>query len=78
MDEKKREEIRGQAKKILANFSKKLESVKLKARKGKKDVGGFREEKNPAKSDSDFRNRLFANAPNKEGDCIIAEKKEWQ
>lgn len=78
MDEKKREEIKEQAKKILTNFSEELGKVKLKASGGKKEVGGFREEKNPAKPDSDFRERMFSNAPLKEEDYIIAEKKEWQ
>lgn len=78
MDERKKEEIREQAKKILANFAKKLESVKFKEKKAKLDVGGFREEGSGAKGDEDFRKRMFANAPEKDDDCIIAEKKEWK
>ncbi len=95
MDGEKREEIRGQAKKILANFAKSLEKVKFKEKAGKKEVGGFREEREPSKQDADFRKRVFDNfrikdsesarestedsrhAPNKDEDCIIAEKAKW-
>ena len=28
-------------------------------------------------SSSDFRKIIFDNAPNKEGDCIVAEKGKW-
>ena len=77
MNEAKREEIRGQAKKILANFAKSLERVKFREKAEKKEVGGFREEKEPSKQDADFRKRVFDNAPNKDEDCIIAEKAKW-
>lgn len=78
MDEAKKEEIKKEAKQILAKFAKSLESVKLKAKTGKKEAGGFREERESLQAgDADFRKRMFDNAPNKDDDCIIAEKKEW-
>ncbi len=77
MDEKKREEIKKEAKQILEKFAKSLENVKFKEKAGKKEVGGFREEAEPAKSNEDFRKRIFENAPNSDEDFIIAEKKEW-
>ncbi len=78
MDEKRREKIRVQAKEILANFAKKLESVKFKEKKEKRELGGFREEGEGKSGDSDFIERMFENAPEKDGECIIVEKKEWQ
>lgn len=77
MNEAKREDIRGQAKKILANFAKSLAKVKLKEKAVKEEIGGFRAEGAPAVQSADFRNRVFENAPEKDGDCIIAEKKQW-
>ena len=76
--EKQREEIRKEAKKILDNFADALENVGIKKESVKKQAGGYRKEKNGEKCDSDFRIGMFENAPSKEGDCIIAEKKKWQ
>ncbi len=59
INEAKREHIAGEARQILAKFSKSLEKVKLKEKKEKKEVGGFREEKQPIKGDADFRKRMF-------------------
>ena len=73
----KREEVRKQAKEILDKFAKSLESVKFKEKKGKKELEGFREEAQGLKGDEDFRKRMFENAPNKNDDFIIAEKKKW-
>jgi hypothetical protein len=77
INEAKREEIKKEAKQILSKFAKSLEKVKLKEKKEKKEVGGFREEGEPGKPNADFRKRMFENAPNKDEDCIITEKKEW-
>lgn len=76
--DKEREEIRLQAKGILDNFAASLEKVKIGKEKIKKPHGGYRKEGAGQKCDDDFRERMFANAPLKEGDCIIAEKKKWQ
>ena len=77
MDEAKREEIRKQAKGILDSFAHSLEKVKIKGEVLKKEVGGFREENNGQEGDKDFRGRMFENAPVKNEDFIIAEKKKW-
>ena len=77
MEEKKKEEIKKEAKKILDDFSKALDKVKVKKKPSKKGVGGFREEGNGKETDMDFRDRMFDNAPEKESDYIIAEKKKW-
>ncbi len=76
--EKQKEQIRKQAKEILDSFARALEKIKVKEEKVKKVVGGYRKEGTGQKCDGDFHDRMFANAPEKEGDCIIAEKKKWQ
>lgn len=78
MEGKKKATIERGAKKILQSFAKKLERVRFKERLGRGAVGGFRKEGSGAKCDDGFRQRVFENAPHKEGDCIIAEKREWQ
>ena len=79
MDEKKQEEIRKGAKKILDNFASALDKVKIEKKGLKKEVGGFRKEEGGVdRHDADFRRRMFENAPNKDEDCIIAETKEWK
>ncbi|MCX8159148.1 MAG: hypothetical protein N3D20_02550 [Candidatus Pacearchaeota archaeon] len=77
IDEAKKEEIREEARKILEKFARRLEKVKLKERKRKVGETGYREEGEGVKGDEDFRKRMFENAPEKDGDCIIAEKKKW-
>ena len=77
MDEKKQEEIRKEAKKILDNFSFALEKVKIKEKEFGKEKGGYREENEGKKGSEDFRKRIFENAPAKSEDFIIAEKKTW-
>jgi len=61
----------------LDGFASSLEKVKLKAKETKKSEGGFREEGKGNSCDKEFRASVFGNAPNKEGDFIIAEKKKW-
>mgnify|MGYP001565578421 CR=1 FL=1 len=70
-------EIKKEAKELLARFAKKLESVKFTEKKEKEELGGMREEGEGLSCDEDFRKRFFANAPQKEGDFILAEKKKW-
>lgn len=78
VSEQEKEEIKKQAKAIMDSFSKKLASVKEKIpdtfieRKEMERTEGEGNE-----SDSDFRKRMFDNAPNKNSDFIIAEKKGW-
>jgi len=77
MDIKKQEDIRKQAKSILDNFSRALDKVKVKNGSSKFGVVGFRIEGSGKTCDLDFRERMFANAPHTDGDCIIAETKQW-
>lgn len=77
INEKQRNDIRLEAKRILDNFASALENVKIKKESVKKHAGGYRKEKNGEKCDDDFRKIMFENSPEKEGDCIIAERKKW-
>ena len=72
-----KEKIEAEAKKLLADFNKTLAKVKLKEKKANGELGGFRKEGAGVKCEIGFRERMFANAPAKEGDFIIAEKKSW-
>ncbi len=69
--------IEKEAKQILDKFSKAIEGVKFKETESKGEVGGFRKEGEGKQCDADFRDAMFKNAPKKEGDCIVAEKKSW-
>lgn len=77
MNDLEREKIREQAKDILEKFGKSLQKVKFKERKKEEELSGFREEGKENGSSNDFRERVFRNAPNKDSDFIIAEKKKW-
>lgn len=69
--------IEKEARDILDKFGKSLEGIKLKNKQKKEGLSGFRKEGSGKKADEDFRKRMFLNAPKKEGDFIIAEKKKW-
>ena len=66
-----------EAKQITAKFSSTLKKINMKEKGFKGQIGGFREEGNGLEGDKDFRKRMFANAPSKDGDCLIMEKKKW-
>ncbi|MEK6825726.1 MAG: hypothetical protein AABY00_02990 [Nanoarchaeota archaeon] len=72
-----RAKIKKEAQNILEKFSAALSKVKIIKKEKKEEVGGFREEGKGIKGDADFRERMFANAPLKNEECIIAEKKKW-
>ncbi|RLG12711.1 Asp-tRNA(Asn)/Glu-tRNA(Gln) amidotransferase GatCAB subunit C [Candidatus Pacearchaeota archaeon] len=76
ISEKEREEIKKQAKKIMDSFSKKLLSLgELKENFIERDKSE-REEGENEKVGID-RKIMFENAPHKNKDFIIAEKKKW-
>ncbi len=77
MEEKQKEEIRKEARTILDKFAKTLDRVKVPARKEEARGEGTRVEGEGLQCDSDFRERMFENAPNKDGNCIVAEKAHW-
>jgi hypothetical protein len=78
VSEKERQDIQGQAKQIMDNFSNKLGKIKevLEESFIERDVGE-RDEKNE-KIDKNFSKEImFENAPSKNKDFIVAEKKSW-
>ncbi|MDP3881741.1 MAG: hypothetical protein Q8Q31_02585 [Nanoarchaeota archaeon] len=77
LSEQEREKVRKQAQEILENFSKVLQKVKIQKKEFKKNEGGSREEGVGSGGESSFREIMFDNAPFKNKDNIIAEKKKW-
>ena len=78
INEKEKEQIRKEAKRIIDDFASALDKVKIKMEKVKKLHGGYRKEGLGEKGDNDFRTVMFENAPEKEEDFMVAEKKKWQ
>ena len=77
INEQERAKIEKETRALLDNFSKTLSKIKLKTKKQKEELGGFRKERDGRGCDIEFRKRMFENAPLKERDFIIAEKKGW-
>jgi len=84
VSEKEKEEIKKQAKSIMDKFSEKLSKIDKKIPEPLIERKEFeREEHGGKESDSDFREKVFENAPDtlngtsKNKDFIIAEKKKW-
>ena len=78
VSEEEKDKIRVQAKEIMDNFSKKLSSVKKKIPEPFVERDEFeRTEGKGREPNTDFRKRMFDNAPNKNEDFIIAERKKW-
>lgn len=78
VSEEEKKDIQKQAKRIMNSFSGKLATVDKKIKEPMIERGdGFREEGNGEECDEKFRERLFKNAPKKDKDFIITEKKTW-
>jgi len=78
VSEEEKKEIKKQAKDIMEKFSKKLAKVDKKIPEPLIEREEFeRVEGEGEESSSDFRKRMFENAPSKNEDFIIAEKKKW-
>jgi len=78
VSEEEKEEIKKQAKEIMDKFSNKLSKVDEKLSEPFIEREEFeREEEERKESNSGFRERMFENAPRKNKDFIIAEKKKW-
>ncbi|MEK6873457.1 MAG: hypothetical protein AABW91_01320 [Nanoarchaeota archaeon] len=79
LSDKERKEVEQKAKKIMLEFGKTLEKLPeipeaiVDREKFEREEGLVDNEKCSA----DFRDLMFENAPNKNDDCIIAEKGEW-
>jgi len=78
VSEKERAEIKEQAKDIMDKFSKKISKVDKKIPEPLIEREEFeRQEGEGKESDSGFRKRMFENAPKKNKDFILTEKKKW-
>ncbi len=87
VSEEEKGEIKAEAKNIMDSFSKKLAKVEKNIPEPLIERDDFeREERNSSDNvldliertkSFDFKKRIFENAPNKDGDFIVAEKKSW-
>jgi len=77
VSESEKEEIRKQAKKIMDDFSKKLDKVGKIQESFIERENCEREEKNEKPLEID-REIMFENAPNKNKDFIVGEKGGWK
>jgi len=73
------ERIKSDAKKIIDSFSERLSKIKVSDKEPVIKRREFeRTEGNGQECDKDFKKIMFENAPNKNGDFILAEKKKWE
>ena len=78
VSEKERAEIKKQAKDIMDKFSEKLSKIDKKIPEPLIEREEFeRIEGEGKESNFDFRQRMFENAPKKNKDFILTEKKKW-
>lgn len=82
VSEKEKEEIKRQAKDIMDKFSEKLSKIDKKIPEPLIEREEFERIESNVESDtnsenSDFRKRIFENAPQKNEGFIIAERKKW-
>ena len=79
VSEKEKEDIRRQAKKIMDDFSEKLSKIDRKVPESMIEREKGEREENSSEDCSEIdREIMFNNAPDKNKDFIIAEKKKWQ
>ena len=78
VSEKEKKEIKEEAKSIMDSFSEKLSKIDKKISESLIQREEYeREEGESNERDSEFKKIIFENAPNKNKDFIIAEKKKW-
>ncbi|MAG79117.1 hypothetical protein CMI40_01955 [Candidatus Pacearchaeota archaeon] len=78
VSEKEKKEIKEEAKSIMDSFSEKLSKIDKKISESLIEREEYeREEGESNERDSKFKKIMFENAPNKNKDFIIAEKKKW-
>jgi Asp-tRNA(Asn)/Glu-tRNA(Gln) amidotransferase C subunit len=76
ISEKEKKEIKKQVDSILQSFSKKLSGIKKDIGESNVEREEFEREEDGESSELD-REVMFDNAPEKNDDFIIAEKKKW-
>ena len=77
LSEKEKEEIRKQVDTILNSFSAKLSKIDGKVEDNLIERKEFERKEGIQRDDSFSRETMFRNAPEKNKDFIIAEKKKW-
>ena len=78
MNEKETEQLKVETKKLLDKFSKALASVKDSEEEWNVErEEDRREEKQGTGPNNLFKEAMLKNAPNKDEDFILAEKKSW-
>lgn len=77
MEQQELEQIRKEARVLLDKFSKALDKVKAGEESNVIRLEDRRKEGAGANCDLEFRKLMLENAPNKDEDFIIAEKKSW-
>lgn len=75
--EKEQQEIKDSAKKLLDEFSSKLTKVSIKEKAKNKEIN-LRQEGKSWKTNQEFQELMFENAPYVENNLIIAEKGHWK
>jgi len=75
--EEEKEDIRKNAKRVLDEFAHKLEKIKVEEELFENGEG-LRQEGKSWKTQEDFREIIFDNAPLVEDDSIVAEKGGWK
>ena len=77
VDEKEKREIEREAKKIMDNFSSKLSKINLKTGEPMIERDECVREEKDGKCEDISKKIMFENAPSKNDNFIIAEKKGW-
>jgi Asp-tRNA(Asn)/Glu-tRNA(Gln) amidotransferase C subunit len=70
-------EILAQAKKIMDDFVKVLDKVKVEEKFGSERKAQVRVPSEKCTDSSEFRQKVFKNAPKIKDDLFIMEKKQW-
>ncbi|MEK6906233.1 MAG: hypothetical protein AABW81_01285 [Nanoarchaeota archaeon] len=77
ISEQEKQDIKKQANSILEDFSKKLSKIDKKISETVIERDSCTREEGTGKPDEIDKKIMFDNAPNKNKDFIIAEKKKW-
>lgn len=78
VSKEERESIKEEAKEITESFTKNLESVKdLPSEISEQKESFYREEKPRKENKTNFKEKILENAPRKNKDFILSEKKKW-
>jgi len=76
MDEKETEQIKNETKKLLDKFSLALSKIKSEDNNVERNEDR-RKDGDGKQGNEEFRKIMFENAPSKNEDFILAEKKKW-